>query len=179
MPPRWMKEREMRLVTFLAQVPLMSLEGIPTESDHEELAARLERAAGLDSVIAALWKAETMKRSLSHHALLPPFGVRGITARMVQIRPCEVDSLRHRCRRERPLTRDAAFCRDQSLAFRGRRGLLGSGGIAIAAWCGPEPPGSRPYPALLRRERMRIGTGPEVVRALVRAGADVDACGGP
>jgi len=81
-------------------------------------------------------------------------------------------------RRERPLTRDARFAGTSLLHFRGRRGLLGSGGIAMRlVWTRTSR--VAPYPALLRRERnAHRRLGPEVVRALVRAGADVDACGG-
>jgi len=57
MPPRWMKEREMRLVTFSRAVPLMSLEGI-YESDHEELGCALERGSGFWIALSQpLWKA--------------------------------------------------------------------------------------------------------------------------
>jgi hypothetical protein len=161
MPPRWMMQREMRFVTFSRAVPPMSLEGIVPS---RIMKSWLRVGASSGSWIALsqpLWKAEMMKRSPSHHALAPAHRVRGITGTDGSIRPCEVDSLRPSMPRRATLTRDAAFCRNHSLAFRSRRRLLGSGGITTAAWCGPEHPGSRqPYAALLRRERMRVGDGP-------------------
>jgi hypothetical protein len=47
------------------------------------------------------------------------------------------------------------------LHFAAGAGCLEVLALLTAAWCGPEHPGSRrPYAAVLRRERMRVGDGP-------------------
>jgi ankyrin repeat protein len=60
------------------------------------------------------------------------------------------------------------------------RGVPGLGGIVAPARYGPRHTRWRKsHSALQRGERMRFrNTGPVVVQALVRAGADVNACGG-
>src|SRR2546430_8123202 len=71
MPPRWMMQREMRCVTFSRAVPPMSLEGIlPSRIMKSWL--RVGASSGFWIALSQpLWKAETMKRSLSHHASPP------------------------------------------------------------------------------------------------------------
>jgi truncated hemoglobin YjbI len=149
------------------------------ESDHEELAARWREQRVLDSVVAAIVEG----RNDETLALAPRFASRpsvfvGLLARMVQ---SGCASLIH-------FVIDAAEC-DPSLATRHFAGTTllhfaaGAGCLEVVALLlrlgvDPNLQGRGRTPLYCVANECASETGPEVVRALVRAGADVNACSG-
>jgi hemoglobin len=124
------------------------------EPDHEELAARWSEQRVLDSVIAAILAG----RDDETLALAPRFASRpsvfvGLLARMIHSGRARLIDFVIGAAGSDPSLATRRFCRNHPVAFRSRCGVLGSGDITAAAWCGPEPTWARrPYGALLRRE---------------------------
>src|SRR6516164_6730014 len=141
------------------------------ESDHEELAARWSEQRVLDSVIAAIVEC----RDDETLALAPRFASRpsvfvGLLARMVQSGRARLIQFVIDAAESDPSLATRRFAGTTLLHFAAGAGCLEVVALLLtAAWCGPEHPRSRrPYAALLRRERMRVGDG---TRGSPRAGA--------
>ena len=150
-----------------------------SEPDHEELAARWSEQRVLDSVIAAIVEG----RDDETLALAPRFASRpsvfvGLLARMLQSGRARLIHF----------VIDAAEC-DPSLATRRFAGATllhfaaGAGCLeAVVSLLGlgvdPDLQGRGRTPLYCVANECASETGPEVVRALVRAGADVNACSG-
>jgi truncated hemoglobin YjbI len=148
------------------------------ELEHEELAARWGEQRALDDAIAAIMAADDQAAMvLASRFVARPVVFAGLLARMVQsgragLIRFVVD----------------AVDRDLSLATRGGRTLLhyaaGAGCLELVTWLlrhgiDPDTQDSGGHTPLYRAaNECASGTGPEIVRALVAAGADVNACGG-
>ena len=150
------------------------------EPEHAELAARWGEQRTLDDAIAAIRTGDDHSAMvLSARFAARPAVFTGLLARMMQTRRAElVRFVLH------------AVDRDPSLATRrfGGRALLhyaaGAGCLELVTWLlghgtDPDIPDSGGHTPLYRAaNECGSGTGPEVIRALVAAGADVNACGG-
>jgi ankyrin repeat protein len=71
-----------------------------------------------------------------------------------------------------------SFCRTNASAFRIGRRLFGGGDVFVAPGLGTNHRRQGHTPLYSVANECASGTGPDIVRALVQAGADVNACGG-
>ena len=150
------------------------------EPEHEELAARWREQRVLDDAISAIVAGHDDEARIRAARFVSRPGVFvGLLARMVQSDRARLISF----------VVDAVE-RDASLAthrFGGRTLLHYAAGagclelVAVLLRHGMDPDildNGGHTPLYRTANECRLGTGPEVVRALVRAGADVNACGG-
>ena len=150
------------------------------ESDHEELAARWSEQQILDSVIAAIVE----ERDDETLALAPRFASRpsvfvGLLARMVQSgRPSLIHFVIDAAESDPSLVTQP-FAGTTLLHFAAGAGCLEV--VALLLRLGVDPniqDRGEHTPLYSVANECASESGPEVVRALVRAGADVNACGG-
>src|SRR5439155_17621400 len=180
MPPRWMMQREMRCVTFSRAVPPMSLEGIlPSRIMKSWL--RVGASSGFwSSVIAAIVEG----RDDETLAFAPRFASRpsvfvGLLARMVQSgRARLIQFVIDAAERDLSLA-TRRFAGTTLLHFAAGAGCLEVVALLLRLGVDPNIQGRGDHmPLYCVANECASETGPEVVRALVRAGADVNACGG-
>jgi len=151
----------------------------PTESDHEELAARWSEQRVLDSVIAAIVEG----RDDETLALAPRFASRpsvfvGLLARMVQSGRARLIHFVIDAAESDPSLATRRFAGTSLLHFAAGAGCLEVVALLLRLGVDPNLQGRGRTPLYCVANECASETGPEVVRALVRAGADVDACGG-
>jgi riboflavin biosynthesis pyrimidine reductase len=150
------------------------------ESDHEELAARWSEQRVLDSVIAAIVEG----RDDETLALAPRFASRpsvfvGLLARMVQSGRARLIHFVIDAAERDPSLATRRFAGTTLLHFAAGAGCLEVVALLLRLGVDPNIQGRGDHvPLYCVANECASETGPEVVRALVRAGADVDACGG-
>jgi hemoglobin len=150
------------------------------EPDHEELAARWNEQWVLDSVIAAIVEG----RDDETLALAPRFASRpsvfvGLLARMVQSgRARLIHFVIDAAESDRSLA-TRRFAGTTLLHFAAGSGCLEVVALLLRLGVDPNLQGRGDHtPLYCVANECASEAGPEVVRALVRAGADVNACGG-
>src|SRR5436853_5462045 len=150
------------------------------ESDHEELAARWSEQRVLDSVIAAIVE----DRDDETLALAPRFASRpsvfvGLLARMVQSGRAGLIHFVIDAVESDPSFATRRFAGTTLLHFVAGAGCLEVVTLLLRLGVDPNLQGRGGHtPLYCVANQCSSETGPEVVRALVRAGADVNACGG-
>jgi len=150
------------------------------ESDHEELAARWSEQRVLDSVIAAIVEG----RDDETLALAPRFASRpsvfvGLLARMVQSGRARLIHFVIDAAESDPSLATRRFAGTTLLHFAAGAGCLEVVALLLRLGVDPNIQGRGDHaPLYCVANECASETGPEVVRALVRAGADVNACGG-
>ena len=149
------------------------------ESDHEELAARWSEQRVLDSVIAAIVEG----RGHETLAFAPGFASRpsvfvGLLARMVQSGRARLIHFVIDAAESVPSLATRRFAGTTLLHFAAGAGCLEVVALLLRLGVDPNIQGRGRTPLYCVANECASGTGPEVVRALVRAGADVNACGG-
>jgi hemoglobin len=150
------------------------------ESDHEELAARWSEQRVLDSVIAAIVEG----RDDETLALAPSFASRpsvfvGLLARMVQSGRGRLIHFVIDAAEGDPSLATRRFAGTTLLHFAAGAGCLEVVALLLRLGVDPTLQGRGDHtPLYCVANECASETGPEVVRALVRAGADVNACGG-
>ncbi len=149
------------------------------ESDHEELAARWSEQRILDSVIAAIVDG----RDGETLALAPRFACRpsvfvGLLARMVQSGRARLIHFVIDAAESDPSVATRRFAGTSLLHFAAGAGCLEVVALLLRLGVDANIQGRGRTPLYCVANECASETGPEVVRALVRAGADVDACGG-
>ncbi len=149
------------------------------ESDHEELAARWSEQRVLDSVIAAIVEG----RDDETLALAPRFASRpsvfvGVLARMVQSGRARLIPFVINAAESDPSLATRHFAGTTLLHFAAGAGCLEVVALLLRLGVDPNIQGRGRTPLYCVANECSSETGPEVVRALVRAGADVNACGG-
>jgi hemoglobin len=149
------------------------------ESDHEELAARWSEQRVLDSVIAAI----VAGRDDDTLALAPRFASRpsvfvGLLARMVQSRRARLINYVIDAVENDPSLATRRFADTTLLHFAAGAGCLNAVTLLLRLGVDPNIQGRGRTPLYCVANQCALETGPEVVRTLVRAGADVNAgCG--
>ena len=150
------------------------------ESDHEELAARWSEQRVLDSVIAAI----AGGRDDETLALAPRFASRpsvfvGLLARMVRSGRARLIHFVIDAAGSDPLLATRRFAGTTLLHFAAGAGCLEVVALLLRLGVDPNIQGRGNHtPLYCVANECASETGPEVVRALVRAGGDVNACGG-
>src|ERR1700733_12152604 len=149
------------------------------ESDHEELAARWSEQRVLDSVIAAIVEG----RDDETLALAPRFASRpsvfvGLLARMVQSGRARLIHFVIDAAKSDPSLATRRFAETTLLHFAAGAGCLEVVALLLRLGVDPNLQGRGRTPLYCVANECASETGPEVVRALVRAGADVNACSG-
>jgi hemoglobin len=148
--------------------------------DHEELAARWSEQRVLDSVIAAIVEG----RDDETLALAPRFASRpsvfvGLLARMVQSGRARLIHFVIDAAQSAPSLATQRFAGATLLHFAVGAGCLEVVASLLRLGVDPNIQGRGDHtPLYCVANECASETGPEVVRALVRAGADVNACGG-
>ena len=150
-----------------------------TESPHEELAARWSEQRVLDSVIAAVVEG----RDDETLALAPRFASRpsvfvGLMARIVQSGRARLIHFVIDAAETDPSLATRRFAGTTLLHFAAGAGCLEVVALLLRLGVDPNIQGRDRTPLYCVANECASDTGPEVVRALVRAGADVNACGG-
>ena len=148
-------------------------------SDHEELAARWSEQRVLDSVIAAMVEG----RDDETLALAPRFVTRpsvfvGLLARMVQSGRAQLIQFVMDAAEKDPSLGTRRFAGTTLLHFAAGAGCLELVALLLRLGVDPNIQGRGRTPLYCVANECASETGPEVVRALVRAGADVNACAG-
>ncbi len=149
------------------------------EPDHEELAARWSEQRVLDSVIAAIGAG----RDDETLALAPRFVSRpsvfvGLLARMVQSGRMRLIHFVIDAAENDPSLAARRFAGTSLLHFAAGAGCLEVVALLLRLGVDPNLQGRGRTALYCVANECASETGPEVVRALVRAGADVNACGG-
>jgi hemoglobin len=150
------------------------------ESDHEELAARWSEQRVLDSVIAAIVEG----RDEETLALAPRFASRpsvfvGLLARMLQTGRARLIHFVIDAAESDPLLATRRFAGTTLLHLAAGAGCLEMAELLLRLGVDPNIQGRGDHtPLYCVANECASQTGPDVVRALVRAGADVNACGG-
>jgi truncated hemoglobin YjbI len=150
------------------------------ESDHDELAARWREQRVLDTVIAAIAEG----RDDETVALAPRFASRpsvfvGLLARMVQSGRARLVQFVIDAAESDPSLASRRFAGTTLLHFAAGAGCLEVVALLLRVGVDPNIVGRGGHtPLYCVANECASETGPEVVRALVRAGADVNAGGG-
>jgi truncated hemoglobin YjbI len=150
------------------------------EPDHEDLAARWREQRVLDSVIAAIVEG----RDDETLALAPRFASRpsvfvGLLARMVQTGRARLIHFVIDAAESDPSLAARRFAGTTLLHFAAAAGRLEIVALLLRLGVDPNIQGRGDHtPLYCVANECASEAGPEVVRALVRAGADVNACGG-
>jgi riboflavin biosynthesis pyrimidine reductase len=150
------------------------------QSDHEELAARWSEQLVLDTVIAAIVEG----RDDETLALAPRFASRpsvfvGLLARMVQSGRARLIHFVIDAAESDPLLATRRFAGTTLLHFAAGAGCLEVVALLLRLGVDPNIQGRGDHtPLYCVANECASERGPEVVRALVRTGADVNACGG-
>jgi hemoglobin len=150
------------------------------ESDHEELAARWSEQLVLDSVIAAIMEGQDDETV----ALAPRFASRpsvfvGLLARMVQTGRVRLIHFVIDAAESDPSLATRRFAGTTLLHFAAGAGCRDVVALLLRLGVDPNIQGRGDHtPLYCVANECASETGPEVVRALVRAGADVNACDG-
>jgi hemoglobin len=150
------------------------------ESDYEELAARWSEQLVLDSVIAAIAEG----RDDETLALAPRFASRpsvfvGLLARMVQTGRAGLIHFVIDATERDPSLAARHFAGTTLLHFAAGAGCLEVVALLLHLGVDPNIQGRGDHaPLYCVANECASEAGPEVIRALVRAGADVNACGG-
>ena len=150
------------------------------ELDHEELCTRWSEQRVLDSVIAAIVEG----RDDETLALAPRFATRpsvfvGLLARMVQSGRAKLIHFVIDAAERDPSLATQCFAGTTLLHFAAGTGCLEVVALLVRLGVDPNIRGRGDHtPLYCVANECASETGPEVVRALVRAGADVDACCG-
>jgi len=150
-----------------------------SESDHEELAARWSEQRVLDSAIAAIVEG----RDDEALAFAPRFASRpsvsvGLLARMVQSGRARLIHFVIDAAESDPSLATRRFAGTTLLHFAAGAGCLEVVALLLRLGVDPNIQGRGRTPLYCVANECAAETGPEVVRALVRAGADVNACSG-
>jgi hemoglobin len=150
------------------------------ELEHEELAVRWSEQLVLDSVIAAIVEG----RDDETLALAPRFASRpavfvGLLARMIQTGRARLIGFVIDTAESDPSLAPRRFAGNTLLHFAAGAGCLEIVALLLRLGVDPNIQGRGDHtPLYCVANECASVTGPEVVRALVRAGADVNACGG-
>ena len=149
------------------------------EPDHEELTARWREQRLLDSVIAAIAEG----REDEALALAPRFASRssvfvGLLARMVQSGRSRLMHFVIDAAESDPSLATRRFAETTLLHFAAGAGCLELVALLLRLGVDPNIQGRGRTPLYCVANECASQTGPEVVRALVKAGADVNACCG-
>jgi truncated hemoglobin YjbI len=150
------------------------------EPDHEELAARWSEQRVLDSVIAAI----VAGRDDETLALAPRFAFRpsvflGLLARMIHSGRARLIDFVIDAAGTDPSLATRRFAETTLLHFAAGAGCLEVVTLLLRLGVDPNLPGRGEHtPLYCVANECASETGPEMVRALVRAGADVNACSG-
>jgi hemoglobin len=150
------------------------------ESDHQELAARWSEQRVLDSVIAAIVEG----RDDETLALAPRFACRpsvfvGLLARMVQSGRATLIHFVIDAVESDPSLATRRFAGTTLLHFAAGAGCVEVVALLLRLGVDPNIRGRGGHtPLYCVANECALEAGPDVVRALVRAGADVNACGG-
>jgi truncated hemoglobin YjbI len=150
------------------------------EPDHDELAGRWSEQQVLDSVIAAIVEA----RDDESLALAPRFALRtsvfvGLLARMVQSGRARLIHFVIDATENDPSVATRRFAGNTLLHFAAGTGCFEVVSLLLRLGADPNIHGRGNHtPLYCVANECASQTGPEVVYALVRAGADVNACGG-
>jgi truncated hemoglobin YjbI len=150
------------------------------ESNHEELAARWSEQLALDSVIAAIVE----RRDDETLALAPRFASRpsvfvGLLARMVQSGRARLIHFVINAAERDPSLATREFAGTTLLHFAAGAGCLELVALLLRLGVDPNLRGRGDHtPLYCLANECASETGPEIVRALVRAGADLNASGG-
>jgi hemoglobin len=149
------------------------------EPDHEELAARWSEQRVLDSVIAAIVEG----RDDETVALAPRFACRpsvfvGLMARMIQSRRARLIHFVVEASESDHSLATRCFAGNTLLHFAAGAGCLELVTVLLRLGVDPNIQGRGRTPLHCVANECASETGSEVVRALVRAGADVNACSG-
>ena len=150
-----------------------------SESDHEELAARWSEQRVLDSVITAI----VAGRDEEALALAPSFASRpsvfvGLLARMVQSSRARLIHFVIEAAESDPSVATGRFADATLLHFAAGAGCLEVVTLLLRLGVDPNIQGRGRTPLYCVANECASERGPEVVCALVRAGADVNACAG-
>jgi hemoglobin len=153
--------------------------GDSAESGHEELAARWSEQRVLDNVIAAIVEG----RDDETLALVPRFAscpsvFVGLLARMVQSGRARLIHFVIASAESDPSLATRRFAETTLLHFAAGAGCLAVVALLLRLGVDPNLQGRGRTPLYCVANECASETGPEVVRALVRAGADVNACSG-
>jgi truncated hemoglobin YjbI len=165
---------------FFSRSSAYVIGGDSAESEHQELAARWNEQLILDSVIASILEG----RDDETLALAPRFATRpsvfvGLLARMVQTGRARlihfvIDAAEHN-----PSLATQRFAGTTLLHFAAGAGCLEIVALLLRSGVDPNVQGRGDHaPLYCVANECASQTGPDVVQALVRAGADVNACGG-
>ena len=150
------------------------------ESDHEELAARWSEQRILDKAIAAIVEGrddETL--ALAPHFSSRPSVFVGLLARMVQSGRARLIHFVIDAAESGPSLATQRFAGTTLLHFAAGAGCLEVVAVLLRLGVDPNIQGRSDHtPLYCVANECASETGPEVVRALVRAGADINACGG-
>jgi truncated hemoglobin YjbI len=153
--------------------------GDASEPDHEELAARWSEQRVLDSVIAAIVEGrddETL--ALAPHFASRPSVFVGLLARMVRSGRARLSHFVVDAAESNPSLATRRFAGTTLLHFAAGAGCLEVVALLLRLGVDPNIQGRGDHtPLYCVANECSSETGPEVVRALVRAGADVNACG--
>jgi truncated hemoglobin YjbI len=154
--------------------------GNAAESDHEEMTTRWNEQRVLDRVIAAIVEG----RDDETLALAPRFASRpsvfvGLLARMVQTGRARLIHYVMAALESDPSLATQCFAETTLLHFAAGAGCLGVVALLLRLGVDPNLQGRGDHtPLYCVANECASETGPGVVRALVQAGADVDASGG-
>ena len=156
---------------------VIGVETAPPE--HEELAARWSEQRVLDAVIAAIVEG----RDDETLALAPRFASRpsvfvGLLARMIQSRRARLIHFVMEAADNEPSLATRCFAEATLLHVAAGAGCLKLVTLLLRLGFDPNLEGRGRTPLYCVANQCASETGPEVVRALVRAGADVNACSG-
>jgi truncated hemoglobin YjbI len=151
-----------------------------TEPDHEELAARWSEQRVLDSVIAAIVEGrddETL--ALATRFASRPSVFVGLLARMIQTGRARLIHFVIDAAENDPSLATRRFAGNTLLHFAAGAGCLEVVALPLLPGVDPNIQGRGDHtPLYCVANECASETGPEVVRALVRAGADVNGCSG-
>ena len=148
------------------------------ESDHEELAARWSEQGVLDSVIAAIAKGrddETLP--LAPRFVSRPSVFLGLLARMVQFGRPRLIYFGMDAAESDPSLATRRLAGTTLLHFAAGAGCLEVEALLLRLGVDPNMPGRGDHTLYCVANECASEKGHEIVRALVRAGADVNACG--
>jgi hemoglobin len=149
------------------------------EPDHEELHARWSEQRVLDRVVAAIVEGrddETV--ALAPHFASRPSVFVGLMARMIQSGRARLIHFVIDAAESDPFLTTRRFAGNALLHFASSAGCLELVMVLLRLGVDPNLQGRGRTPLYCVANECALETGPEVVRALVRAGADINACSG-